>query len=215
MKSFFLSLIFILTTIGSLFAQYDKVAEDLLKQVEEKYKSFQSFKADITYTGEMAATDETESISGSITVKGQNMIVINMKDQVIYIDGQTQWTHLIEEKEVDIMEYDPDGDEFSPNRMYDLYKRGFKYIFIEDINEDGKTLHVVDLVPEDRDKSYFKIKLFINASDKTISAWRIYEKNGNKYQYKVKGFKPNINVSDDYFRFDTGKHKGVEVVDLR
>ena len=143
------------------------------------------------------------------------MIVIDMKDQVIYIDGQTQWTHLVEEKEVDVMEYDPDGEEFSPNRMYDLYKRGFKYIFIEDIEEGGNKIHVIDLVPEDRDKSYFKIKLFVKASDKTISAWRIYEKNGNKYQYKVTDFKPNIDVSDDYFRFDPSKHKGVEVVDLR
>ncbi len=215
MKKLF-PLIFFLTAIsGSVLAQYDKVAEEMLQKVEEKYKALKSFRADFTYIGEMAATDETESLDGSITVKGSSKVVLDLKDQVIYIDGQTQWTHLVDEKEVDIMEYDPDEEEFSPNKMYDLYKRGFKYIFVEEITENGKVFNVIDLVPEDRNKSYFKIKLFVNKADNSIAAWRIFEKNGNRYEYRIKNFQPNINVDDSYFRFDPSKHKGIEIVDLR
>jgi outer membrane lipoprotein carrier protein len=199
----------------SLFSQYDKMAEEMLKKVEAKYKSLKSFKAEFTYTGEMAATDEVETLKGKIIVKGSNKVILDLFDQVIYIDGQTQWTHLVEENEVDIMDYDPDEEEFSPNRMFDLYKRGFKYIYIEDITEKGKVLHVIDLVPEDRNKSFFKIKLFINKADNTIAAWRIYEKNANKYEYRINAFFPDIKVEDSDFRFDPSKYKGIEVVDLR
>ena len=199
----------------SLIAQYDKMAEEMLKKVEIKYKSLKSFKAEFTYTGEMAATEEVETQKGNITVKGSNKVILDLFDQVIYIDGQTQWTHLVEENEVDIMDYDPDEEEFSPNRMYDLYKRGFKYIYVEDINENGKVYHVIDLVPEDRNKSFFKIKLFINKADDTIAAWRIYEKNANKYEYRINAFFPNIKVEDSDFKFDATKYKGIEVVDLR
>ncbi len=197
------------------FCQYDKVAEEILQRVENKYKSYKSFQADFTYTGEMAATDETETINGKITVKGSNKLVLDLKDQVIYIDGQTQWTHLVGDNEVDIMDFDPDEEEFTPNKMYDLYKRGFKYIFVEDITEGGNTYQVIDLVPEDRNKSFFKIKLFIHKGKDTIKAWRIMEKNGNKYEYRIKNFIPNVQVDDSFFKFDATKHKGIEVVDLR
>ena len=99
--------------------------------------------------------------------------------------------------------------------MYDLYKRGFKYIYVEDLTENGKIYHVIDLVPEDRNKSFFKIKLFINKADDTIAAWRIYEKNANKYEYRINAFFPNIKVEDSDFKFDVSKYKGIEVVDLR
>lgn len=215
MKKVLSFVFFFLVLLAAAMAQYDKVAEEMLLKVENKYKSLKSFKATFTYTGEMAATEETESLNGSITVKGSSKVVLDLSDQVIYIDGQTQWTHLVEENEVDIMEYDPDEEEFSPNKMYDLYKRGFKYIFVEEIKENGKSYNVIDLVPEDRNKSYFKIKLFINKADDSIAAWRIYEKNGNKYEYRINNFQPNIGVDDSYFRFDPSKHKGIEIVDLR
>ncbi len=215
MKKLVSFVFFFLILLAAAMAQYDKVAEEMLMKVENKYKALKSFRATFTYTGEMAATEETESLSGSITVKGSSKVVLDLSDQVIYIDGQKQWTHLVEENEVNIMDYDPDEEEFSPNKMYDLYKRGFKYIFVEEITENGKTYNVIDLVPEDRNKSYFKIKLFINKADNSIAAWRILEKNGNRYEYRINTFQTNIGVDDSFFRFDPSKHKGIEIVDLR
>lgn len=196
-------------------AQYDQKAKEYLDKVSNKYQSIEAFKASFTYSMESPAADVSDSFSGDIMVKGKDKIKLNLRDQIIYIDGTTQWNYLPGDKEVNIVEYDPEEMEFSPDKIYNLYKKGYKYIYIEPIEENGKTYHVIDLVPEDRNKSFFKIKLFIEDKTSNIASWRIYEKSGNKYQYKINSFDSNSSISDSEFRFDKSKHKGVEVIDLR
>jgi outer membrane lipoprotein-sorting protein len=208
----------VLTSLAIFFgaeAQYDKKAKEILDAVSEKYQAIPSFTAGFTYSMESPATEVNDSFSGDIAVKGKDKIKLNLRDQIIFIDGNTQWNYLPEDKEVNIVEYDPAEMEFSPDKIYNLYKTGFKYIYIEPITEKSIVYHVIDLVPEDRNKSFFKIKLFIEEKSNSISSWRIYEKSGNKYQYKITDFKPNANLSDTTFKFDKTKYKGVEVIDLR
>ncbi len=196
-------------------AQYDKKAKEYLDKVSAKYAGVKAFKASFTYSMESPVNDVSDSFSGDIMVKGNDKIKINLRDQIIFIDGTTQWNYLPDDKEVNIVEYDPEEMEFSPDKIYNLYKTGYKYIYIEPIQENGKTYHVIDLVPEDKNKSFFKIKLFIEDNTNNIASWRIYEKSGNKYQYKITSFEENANLSDAEFKFDKNKYKGVEEIDLR
>ncbi|QNL22266.1 outer membrane lipoprotein carrier protein LolA [Hyphobacterium sp. CCMP332] len=195
--------------------QYDKKAKEYLDKVSEKFQKINAFKASFTYSMESPANDVSDSFSGEIMVKGDDKIKLDLRDQIIFIDGTTQWNYLPEDKEVNIVEYDAEEMEFSPDKIYNLYKTGYKYIYIEPITEKGKTYHVIDLVPEDRNKSFFKIKLFIEDKTSNIASWRIYEKSGNKYQYKITSFEENVKLSDSEFKFDKTKYKGVEEIDLR
>lgn len=210
-----LAIVILFTAAFSVQAQYDKKAKELLDNMSAKYQKVNSFKASFTYSMESPVNDVSDSFSGEIMVKGDDKIKLNLRDQIIFIDGSTQWNYLPEDKEVNIVEYDPEEMEFSPDKIYNLYKSGYKYIYIELINEGGKSYHVVDLVPEDRNKSYFKIKLFIEDGSNNIASWRIYEKSGNKYQYKIDSFDDAAKLADSEFRFDKSKYKGVEEIDLR
>lgn len=75
---------------------------------------------------------------------------------------------------------------------------------------------IVDLEPLDRKKTQLsKVRLVISKADKTIKSWKIFEKNGNRYDYVIKSFTPNKALEDKEFSFDKSKYPGVEVIDLR
>ena len=79
----------------------------------------------------------------------------------------------------------------------------------------GKKHAIIDLVPNDRDAQFFKIKLFIDLTDSSLNKWTMYDKSGNLYNYVITNFNSSINPNDDMFEFDPAKYPGVEVIDLR
>ncbi|MBX2964122.1 MAG: outer membrane lipoprotein carrier protein LolA [Cyclobacteriaceae bacterium] len=196
------------------FAQYDPKALEILEAMSKKYKAFTSFEANITSSMTNESEGIKEEFKGKITVKADKFRLA-MDDQEIINNGTTVWTYLPAAKEVNIDNYDPDADEVNPSKIYELYKKGFKYLYIEDVTEAGVLCEVVDLVPEKKDAQYFKIKMNIAKKDRSIQSWTMFDKSGNRYKYTITKFTPNVNVPDSFFTFDPKKYPGVEVIDLR
>lgn len=197
-----------------LFAQYDPKALEILEAMSAKYKSLNSFEANLT----SSLTNETDGINeqfkGKITVKG-NKFKLVIDDQEIINDGTTVWTYLPSASEVNIDNVDPDSDEMNPSKFYIIYKKGYKYLYLEDQTEGGVLCEVVDLVPEKKDAQYFKIRMNIAKKDKSIQSWTMFDKSGNRYKYTISKFVPNVKVDDSFFTFDPKKYPGVEIIDLR
>lgn len=213
MKKSLFTLIFILT--GTLlFAQYDPKALEILEAMSAKYKSLTSFEADLT----SSLTNDTDGIheefKGKITVKGDKFKLL-VDDQEIINNGTTVWTYLPSAEEVNIDNVDPDTDEMNPSKFYIMYKKGYKYLYLEDQMDGGVLCEVVDLVPEKKDAQYFKIRMNIAKKDKSIQSWTMFDKSGNRYKYAISKFVPNVKVDDSFFTFDPKKYPGVEVIDLR
>ena len=139
---------------------------------------------------------------------------LSLDDQEIINNGTTVWTYLPSAKEVNIDNYDPDSDDINPIKMFDIYKKGFKYLYLADKTEAGVVLEEIDLVPEKKDAQYFKIKMMIVKKDKSIQSWTMFDKSGNRYKYTITKFTPNVKVDDAFFTFDPKKYPGVEVIDL-
>ncbi|HNP07948.1 MAG TPA: outer membrane lipoprotein carrier protein LolA [Cyclobacteriaceae bacterium] len=213
MKKSLFTLTFILT--GTLlFAQYDPKALEILEAMSAKYKSLTSFEANLT----SSLTNDTDGIheefKGKITVKGDKFKLL-VDDQEIINNGTTVWTYLPSASEVNIDNADPDSDEMNPSKFYVMYKKGYKYLYLEDQMDGGVLCEVVDLVPEKKDAQYFKIRMNIAKKDKSIQSWVMFDKSGNRYKYSISKFVPNVKVDDSFFTFDPKKYPGVEVIDLR
>src|SRR5687767_5510500 len=204
----------LLTFVKITFAQYDPKALEILDAMSKKYKGIPAFEANISYT----LTNETEKINeefkGKITVKGDKFKLV-LPEQEVINNGTTLWTYLPEAKEVNIDNYDPSSDDVNPSKIYDIYKKGFKYLYLEDKNEAGVLCEIIDLVPEKKDAQYFKIRMNIAKKDKSIQSWTMFDKAGNKYKYSITKFNPNVTIADSFFTFDPKKYPGVEVIDLR
>ena len=153
-------------------------------------------------------------MKGKITVKGEKFRLA-LPEQEIINDGTTQWTYLPEAKEVNIDTYDPASDDVNPTKILDMYKKGFKYLYLSDKTEGGVVCEEVDLVPDKKDAQFFKIKMMIGKKDKSIQSWTMYDKSGNRYKYTITKFNPTVKMEDSFFTFDPKKYPGVEIIDLR
>lgn len=215
MKTIFLSVFtFLFFYVAQAQTSSQKKAAQLLEAVSAKYKSFTSYKVNFTYTIENTQSKVKEDLSGEITIKGEKFKLI-LPTQEIINNGATVWTYLKEENEVTISKNEPNADVITPSNIYNQYKKGYTYQFLEEKKEGNMQLEIVELVPEKKNSATTKIKIFINKADHTIKKWTLFERSGTQYHYSITKFIPNPSVIDSFFNFDQSAHKGLEVVDLR
>lgn len=195
-------------------AQYDPKALEILDAMSKKYKVIPSFEANFSYTLTNEVEKINEEFKGKMMVKGDKYRLI-LPEQEVINNGTTVWTYLPEAKEVNIDNFDPASDDINPSKFYEIYKKGFKYLYLEDKTEGGVLCEVVDLVPEKRDAQYFKVRMNIIKKDKSIHSWTMFDKAGNLYKYTITKFNAAAKIDDTTFAFDPKKYPGVEVVDLR
>jgi len=213
MKKNFVAILALLAPLFT-FAQYDPQALAILDAMSTKYKAYTTFEADLTTSLTNESDGVKEEYKGKITVKGDKFRLV-LEDQEVINNGTTVWNYLPAANEVNIDNFDKNSDEINPSKIYEIYKKGFKYLFVEEKTETGQLCEVIDLVPEKKDAQYFKIRMNIVKKDKSIQSWTMFDKSGNRYKYTITKFTPNVSAEDSYFTFDKKKYPKVEVIDLR
>ena len=168
MKNLILGLFAVFTAL-SVSAQYDPKALEILEAMSKKYKSIPAFEANITCNLSNDVDKVNEEFKGKITVKGDKFRMV-LPEQEVINNGATIWTYLPEAKEVNIDNYDPTSEDINPSKIHEVYKKGYKYLYLQDKTDGGVMCEEIDLVPEKKDAQYFKIKMFINKKEKTVRA---------------------------------------------
>lgn len=191
-------------------AQGDKKSSDILNAMSSKYQKIKSFKALFTYI-----TKGEKPLKGEATVKGTKFR-LKMAGQEIFNDGKLMATYIKETNEVNLQDFDPAaGGDLDPTKIYTAYKKGFKSAFVKERQEAGKSIEVVELTSTNKSSQVNKVQIEVNKADKSISSWKIFQKNGQEVTYKVDQFVADVNVADNFFAFNAKQYPGVEVVDLR
>jgi outer membrane lipoprotein carrier protein len=214
MKKFLALLTLSVSLLTSASAQQDPKAGKILDQMSAKYQAMKAFKASFTQTLENDAAKVKENLSGDITVSGQKFR-LKMSGQEVINDGKTVWAYAKSENEVTVSDNEPDEQEISPSQIYTLYKKGYKYSYVQEAKENGELVDVIELSPEDRTNQIFKVRMKVSKTDKSVKSWQMFKKNGNRYTVKINKFTPNVPVDATTFNFDKTKYKGVRVIDLR
>ena len=193
-------------------AQGDKRASAILDQMSTKYKNMKTFSANFTYGPD---SPSAKKMTGAVVVKGVKF-KLNMVGQEIYNNGKEIYTYVKETNEVNIMDYDASADsDFSPTKIYSIYKKGYKYLFKQEMKVGSQVFEVVELSPTAKTSNVTKIQITVDKKDKSIKSWRIWDKKGKSTLFRVDKFVPNFPATDALFTFDKSKYPGVEVVDLR
>ena len=199
MKKIFSLLLALVLFVNLASAQQDPQATKILNAMSSKYKAMKAFRATFSQT----------MVSGPkyrLVVSGQEIIS----------DGKLMWTYLKDVNEVTITESDPQAEAMSPSKIFDMYKKGYKYAYTgPEKGQDGVMYDVIEMAPEDRNNPIFKVRLYINQKDKSLKSWKMFRNNGSRYTYSIKNFQPNPTLAADTFSFNKAKYKGVSVVDLR
>ncbi|HQE11402.1 MAG TPA: outer membrane lipoprotein carrier protein LolA [Flavipsychrobacter sp.] len=192
----------------------DAKAKAILDAASKKMNGLKSLKANFSLSVKGANAKTAQSKKGSFMMKGVKYRV-TMGDQEIICDGKTQWTFVKQSNEVQVSNYNPSEATVSPTKLFtNFYDKEYTYTYGGSKTFAGKSVNIIEMVPKSSAKQFKKVLLAFDKSN-TITGGEVFEKNGNQYHYEVSGFTPNAAVTDASFIFDTKKHPGVEVVDLR
>ena len=185
-------------------------AGEILDAMSKKYSKITNFNAAFTYNTEGLQ----ETFKGDVTVKGKKFR-LKLAGQELFNNGQTVSTYIKESNEVNVSNYDPAEEGINPAKIYTIYKKGYKYAFIEE-QKSGKNIYeVVELTPEKASSQVAKVRITVDKKDKSVNSWKITTRDGKKQVFKIDKFAPLTTIADTYFNFDKTKYPGVEVIDLR
>jgi outer membrane lipoprotein carrier protein len=213
-------ILFIITgliTANFAFSQKDPAAQVHLDKVAEKSKSAEALS--VTFEYEMQDMKENQmnfSQSGKAILSGNKYKII-MDGSEIYFDGSTLFNYIPDANEVTISKPDPDYDDVflsNPSRIFTLYTEDFKYRLLREFDESGENLVEIDLIPEDLDQSYSRIRLHIDKNSHEIVRAKLFEKMGGRYTIQFKNYKLLNGLKENTFSFDTSTHPDIHVIDM-
>lgn len=193
----------------------DPDAKKVLDNVSAKFKTYKSVTANFTLTVQNSAGKAQGTKTGIVNMKGSKYRV-NISGQEIYSDGSNIWTYDKSANEVQLTKFDASTNAITPQKMFtNFYDKDFLYKLNSESKQGGKTIQQVELTPLDKTKTFFKVLVDIDKNSKNIVSTTVYEKNGNRYIYKINSIKTNMDLPESLFVFDSKKYPNVEVVDLR
>ncbi len=202
---------------SSLMAQQDPKAKEILDRLSQTTKSYKTIQIDFSFTLENKKNNVNQTNDGEVTLKGKSyrlrMPVFSME---IFCDGITTWSYLTEAKECNIASFEEDREgSLNPANIFTIYEKGFNFTYIGEENISGKSVHVLDLLPVDKSKEFVKVRLYIDKVKSQIVKAQTFNKDGNTYILVLKSMKTNVDLKDDFFKFDKSKYPGVVINDMR
>ncbi|MGI6477932.1 MAG: LolA family protein [Salinivirgaceae bacterium] len=214
MKNLLLFLIVSLPILTN--AQYDPAARTLLDKVSKNTKSWKTVKIEFNALITTAEPKTEENHKGTLWQKQDKYKLVLMESET-YCNGKHKWVYMPEVEEVNLYNVDKSKSESlldNPQQIFTIYTKGFKYQLIGEISEAGKTLTEVELVPENRNVEYFKIKVLIDKANNRIEQIKYFSKDGSRITVSVIKYTIDQAYPDDFFTFDINKHKDVILIDM-
>ncbi len=203
---------------GVIFAQGQGSAKarKLLNEAAQQIKNSSGTEAQFMLAVENKVENMRDEYEGWILLKGDKY-KLNILGVETYCDGETQWMHLLEEGEVNILpaEDAEEEGEFSPRTVFSMYEKGFALIYRGERSLDGEVFHEIDMFPKDRDESYFKVTVGISKKSGNFIFFCAHGKEGIDNIIQVKKLILNQQFAEELFVFDKQAHPDVEVIDLR
>ena len=191
----------------------DAKAQKILANVNKKFKSLSSIKADFLMN--ISGNGVNESRKGTFFMKG-NKYRIKMASQQIMTDTKTMWMYMKDMNEVNVNSYNPDEQSISPQKIFTgSYQKDYTFAYGGTAKVNGANCDVINLTAKSKSTSINKVQLFINQKSSTITKSIMYDGSGAMYKYTIKNFTANPSIKDNFFVFNAKEFPGVEVIDLR
>jgi len=215
----YLGLLILIFAFQGMYSQKDPEAKKILDKVSARSRGEYPIQVSFEYIYEDLMDKQTTTETGTLVLE-ENRFKLKVGETTVYSDGKTVWNHLTSANEVYVSDAE-DGsssDDFfisDPSDLFTFYQEGFKYRLKGEIKFNNRTLHEIDIFPEDLDKNYHTVKLLIDKKDLRIYSAQAYGKQGANHTVILKDYEAGVKTDDKTFVFDPAEHPGVEVVDTR
>ncbi len=185
--------------------QKEQKATEILDAVSATTKSRKTIALDFTFT--IKNGDMVESQKGNLKIKG-NKYWYSIFGAEKISDGKSVADVISEDKEVTIGSANfNDPDEFSPQEMFTIYEKGYKYRYMGQKEINGVTLDLIDLYPEGGNpQPYRSITLFVNTSTNEIQTIELFHKTSAKvFKVEVNKSTYDADIPDSTFECECSK----------
>lgn len=219
MKTWYSVLILAVAALSIQAQVVDQEAKKLLETLKQKYTAYNSIQVQFKMTNiDKTSPDFVEEREGTLYLKSK-MFKLDLNDFEITCDGKTIWFYNKDVNQVQIQQYEANVMEeefgFAPDEIFNINQEDFDYRISGDAKVDEKDCTEIELSPKDKEKFYYKIKMYIGKASKELMRAHFFEKDGIEYKFDILEQNPNSAMSEDFFTFDTSKYKDIEVEDFR
>jgi len=194
------------------FAQDDPEAVKLLNKVSEKLNSYDNIYTEFKYALNNKKAGVKQETKGKITIQGNKFYANYMGIDDIY-DGQKRYQIIHENEEVNISSHKED-DEFTPNKIFTFYKKGYRQNMDIKQKIKGRNIQYVKLIPKDSNSPEDYILLGIDTKTYNIHNAIIVEKNGSVINLDITKFQTNQVIPVKLFHFDKNKYPDYYINEL-
>ena len=202
-------------TISSLVFAQD--AAEILSKLSNKYKTLNSIQAEVNLRTINNDSDIDETNRISIYKKGKKY-KFSLDELIIVIsDANSVWTISPDDEEVtiDIYEEDSEDGEINMSNVFTLYENGFEQYYMKLLKKNDGTYHVIDLIPEDKEQDYFKIRVLVDSEQYLLNEMKVFYNDGTNAIYQIEKFKTDETLDDAIFQVTKADYPGYHFEDLR
>ncbi|APS40106.1 MULTISPECIES: LolA family protein [Salegentibacter] len=191
----------------SLSAQNSQKAENLLKEVSSKVKSYDNMVIDFKYTLQNNAANVNQETRGDVSIAGEKY-VLNLMGTTQMFDGEKIYTIIPEDEEINISTYvEEEENNITPSKMFTFYEEGYNYEMDAAQNLNGRKIQYVKLTPKDSDAEVKNILLGIDSQTKHIYNLIQTQDNNTKITITVKSFKTDQELAQNLFTFEEDRYE--------
>ena len=199
MKSFILSLLFLVTPLVT----FSQSAQSLLDEVANKVQSYDNISLDFKYSLVNTQQGISQETRGDLVLEG-NKFILNLMGAKQLFDGNKLHVIIPEDEEINISSLE-EGN-MSPSELLTFFTKGFNVTMDIVQNVNGRQIQYVKLVPIEATAEYKSILLGIDKESKHIYRQIISQHDGTEINITVNQFKVNQPLSSTLFTFDASKY---------
>jgi outer membrane lipoprotein-sorting protein len=183
-------------------------AKKILDEISAESKTFKTLSVDfrLVIKGGELNSDQ----SGTAKVKGDKYFY-ETDDRKVFSDGVKVWTYLIEENECYIDKLADLSGGINPSEILNIWEDNFKFQYSKEVSPG---VHEIKLFPiNTKDSKYHTVIVTVDSNKKRISKAIIKTKENVMIMFTIKTLTPNVEISDDTFKWNPAKYKGVEEIE--
>jgi outer membrane lipoprotein-sorting protein len=202
-------------TLSSLVFSQD--AAEILNKLSSKYKTLNSIQAEVNLRTINNDSDIDETNRISIYKKGKKYKFSLDELITVISDANSVWTISPDDEEVtiDIYEEDSEDGEINMSNVFTLYENGFEQYYMKLLKKNDGTYHVIDLIPEDKEQDYFKIRVLVDSEQYLLNEMKVFYNDGTNAIYQIEKFKTDATLEDAIFQVTKADYPGYHFEDLR
>lgn len=168
-----------------------------------------SFKADQFTSGQ-----QNGSAFGNMQISG-NKFKITTPDMITWYNGQTQWSYVLNNEEVNISTpTEEEQQNINPYAFVNIYKKGYNYSMRETTLR-GKACYEVTLIAQDKKSSLPTIILDIEKSNRVPLCVRLQHDAQTWTRITIQSYEDKQSFPANHFEFNRHDFPQAEIIDLR